>query len=249
MLIGLGGRPGDSELMKTALSKVAPPDKAMHPQRAAGGNFLLHSVAGALEVLNESNDSSRAVIEQLFLDSIPANTVEIESIVQVLHPPMLKRFLAKVAEEQASVEVTFHGTRAEYVEQILREGLNPSMCVTGAYGRGAYVATHAGVAHQYADPDPSGRRHMCAMLVVVGNAVVKGREGESARVTAMDSLVNPTQYCLLEEERLYVSHLICYRVKGGEPQRTGGGFQDPFQAKLSSAVRADAQRRFSAGIR
>lgn len=104
--------------------------------------------------------------------------------------------------------MTFHGTRAEHVGQIISEGLHPDACVTGAYGRGAYVGTHAGLAHQYADPDEEGYRHMAAILVIVGSHVVKGEQGEQPATTAVDSMVNPTQYCFVDEDRLYVSHMI-----------------------------------------
>lgn len=236
----------DDSLVQFALSRVVPVESAMHPQRAAGGSFLLQHVAGAV---GGGSDASKAVVRRLFLDSIPSTAVDIDRIDQVIRPQLLKRFLEKVAEERASVEVTFHGTRAEHVEQILREGLNPSICVTGAYGRGAYVATHAGVAHQYADPDENGWRHMCAILVVVGSRVMKGNKGEAPSVTAVDRLVNPTQYCFLDEDRLYVSHLIRYRVRYVNTCRTGGGFQDLFQRKLCAAIRADATRRQQSGVR
>ena len=95
-------------------------------------------------------------VRLLFLDSIPEWAIEIESVHQVLQPQLLKRFLERAAPDGESIEVTFHGTRAEHVGQILHEGLNPNVCVTAAYGRGTYVATHAGIAHQYADPDENG---------------------------------------------------------------------------------------------
>jgi len=144
------------------------------------------------------------------------------------------------------VEATFHGTRAESVEQILREGLDPSTCSTGAYGKGAYVGTHAGVAHQYADPDASGLRHMCIILVIVSDRFVKGRQGVMPPKTAVDRLVNPTQYCFVDDARLYISHLLTYRVKGVKCRRVGGGWNDVFQKELSSAVHRAASGQRSA---
>lgn len=183
-------------------------------------------------------------VRLLFLDSIPEWAIEIESVHQVLQPQLLKRFLERAAADGESIEVTFHGTRAEHVGQILHEGLNPNVCVTAAYGRGTYVATHAGIAHQYADPDENGWRHMCVVLAAVGSKLVKGKEREQQSAVAVDRLVNPTQYCFIEEDRLYVSHLITYRAAAIEFQRTGGGFEDPFHTKLNAAIRsADARRR------
>lgn len=244
--IGLG-------LFRTAILNVVPTQRAKHPRRAAAGLLLLQHVFGAggaklEDVAITAEDLTTAkefeTVRTLFLDSIPEGAVEIGTVDQVLQPKLLKRFLQRVADERASIEVTFHGTRAEYVKQILNEGLNPNMCVTGAYGRGAYVATHAGVAHQYADPDESGWRHMCVILALVGNHVVKGREGEIHSSLAVDRLVNPTQYCFLDEERLYVSHLITYRATTRDFQRTGGGWEDPFHIKLNAALRvSDCPRR------
>lgn len=235
-----------------ALSKVVPADQAKHPDRAARGSMLLQQVVEALGGTSSAQgteaEEERAqeceAVRQLFLDSIPEWAIEIQSVHQVLQPQLLKRFLERVASDGASIEVTFHGTRAEHVSQILHEGLNPNVSVTAAYGRGTYVATHAGIAHQYADPDENGRRHMCVALAAVGSKLVKGKEREQQSAVAVDRLVNPTQYCFIEEDRLYVSHLITYRAAAIEFQRTGGGFEDPFHAKLNAALRsADEKRR------
>eukprot|EP00930_Biecheleria_cincta_P018242 TRINITY_DN14276_c0_g2_i1.p1 TRINITY_DN14276_c0_g2~~TRINITY_DN14276_c0_g2_i1.p1 ORF type:complete len:913 (-),score=119.37 TRINITY_DN14276_c0_g2_i1:239-2977(-) len=238
-------------LIVAALSKVVPADQAKHPHRAAGGSMLLQQVMGALGCASSTQgtaEEGRAqeceAVQQLFLDSIPEWAIEIESVHQVLQPQLLKRFLERVAADGESIEVTFHGTRSEHIGQILQEGLNPNVCATAAYGRGAYVATHAGIAHQYADPDENGRRHMCVALAAVGSKLVKGKEREQQFAVAADRVVNPTQYCFIEEDRLYVSHLITYRAAAIEFQRTGGGFEDPFHAKLNAALRsADARRR------
>ncbi|CAJ1438720.1 unnamed protein product [Effrenium voratum] len=176
-------------------------------------------------------------VQKLFFDSMP-DPVEILSVDQVIQPRLLKRFLARMAEEPASVEVTFHGTRPEFVKQILNDGLDPHLCVTGNYGFGAYVATHAGVAHQYAYPGEDGSRHMCVTLAAVGARLVKGKEREAPSTTAADRLINPTQYCFTHEDQLYVSHLITYRATDIQFCRTGGGFQDPFHTKLRAALRA-----------
>lgn len=239
-----------ANLLREALAMVVPAQEAMHPQRAAGGYHLLEHLAdAAIHTTRRLIDDGEDVVRKLFLDSLPASGIEIESIEQVFQPGLLARFLRRVAEDRTSVEATFHGTRAEHIGQIMREGLNPNMCVTGAYGRGAYVGTHAGVAHQYADPDESGQRHIAVILAVVGPNAVKGSQGEQALTTAMDRLVNPTQYCFVDEDRLYVSHLVRYRTTNSERHRVGGGWEDPFQVCLDGAVRRAAIRRQRGGTR
>lgn len=239
----------ESNLLQQAMARVATSDKAMNPERAQSGLSLLRRMKQLLETQDFDDTLGIKTIENIFFDSIPRKHVEIKSIEQVLRIDLLKRFLRKVSEESASIEATFHGTREEYVKDILDVGLNPNLCATGAYGRGAYVGTHAGVAHQYADPNEEGWRHMCVILVVVGRAVVKGKEGEQCPSTALDSLVNPTQYCFVEEDRLYCSHLITYRVVKTNNRRTGGGWEDPFQRKLTCAVSKAAKQRNKSGIR
>ena len=103
-------------------------------------------------------------------------------------------------------------------------------------GLGQTLGAHAGVAHQYADPEPKGAstglRCMCVVLVNIGSSIVKGKEGMESAVTAVDRVVNPTQYCFVDETRILVSHVITYRVTGGARKRIGGGWFDPFAKKL-----------------
>lgn len=181
------------------------------------------------------NDASQ--VESLFFDSLPRSKVEVERVEYVINPRLLDQFLRRAEGEEASVEVTFHGTRKEHTERILEEGLLAETCHTGAYGLGAYVGCHAGVAHMYADPDPDGRRYMCVALACVGRQVEKGRQGVKASRTAADCLVNPTQYCFVDNDRLLVTHLITYNAKEGRRRRIGGGFSDPFATALTSAIR------------
>eukprot|EP00928_Gymnodinium_smaydae_P008365 TRINITY_DN13046_c0_g1_i1.p1 TRINITY_DN13046_c0_g1~~TRINITY_DN13046_c0_g1_i1.p1 ORF type:complete len:834 (-),score=42.74 TRINITY_DN13046_c0_g1_i1:117-2303(-) len=238
-------------LLRSALTMVAPGKEAMHPWRADVGinllRRLLETVEGHGHICDQ--DHGTDMIKRLFFDSIPRKYATISSVKLVVAPRLLKKINARVSEAKCSVEATFHGTRLEYVDAILEQGLNPSMCSTGAYGTGAYVGTHAGVAHQYADPDASRDRHMCVVLVVVGKSVKKGLEGEQAKTTAVDKMLNPTQYCFVDESRLYVSHVITYRVSDVDKIRTGGGWEDPFQKALSSAVMRAAQRENTSGVR
>lgn len=209
---------------------------ARNPLRAHAGGAVLRSARDVLTKGGLSINSGSSNVSRLFLDSMPEALVKIESIQQLMHPDLLRRFLQKVASGHNSVEATFHGASAEHIDHIMQEGLNPACGIIGAYGQGAYVGTHAGVAHQYATPDSTGLHHMCLILVVVGSTVVKGKPGETPAATAMDSKINPTQYCFIEEDRLLASHVITYRVNGASQKRIGGGWDDPFARKLSAAV-------------
>lgn len=240
----------DSQLFEDAVANAVPGEKAMHPNRAASGLSLLEHVSDAFwRQDRQARDHGGSLVQSLFMDSVPHSNCEIVSIEQVLRPELLARFLKCVIEERSSVEATFHGTRAELIPRLLLEGLNPDMCTTGAYGRGAYVGVHAGIAHQYADPDTDGLRYMCVVLVVTGKDVVKGVSGVEMAGTSMDRLVNPTQYCLVDERRLYISHLITYKTTETGQHRIGGGWQDLFQVKLSSAIRRAALARQQSGCR
>merc|ERR1740117_691408 len=131
-----------------------------------------------------------AVVEQLFFASIPREFVTIQSVDQVINPRLLRRFMKGVQNQGGSVEATFHGSPLKFCDAILKDGLLIDLNTTAAYGRGAYVGAHAGVAHQYADPDATGPnkglRCMCVVLVNIGSSIVKGKEGMESAVTAVD---------------------------------------------------------------
>jgi len=237
-------------IFEAAMSATVTEKEARHPLRAGVGRLLLEHSKPALIPRGLAKDSDAEVVKNLFFDSMPESIVTIDSIEQLISPKLLRRFLKSVAKERGAVEATFHGTKPELAKKIVLEGLSTSICQTGAYGFGAYVGTHAGVAHQYADADKYERRYMCLVLVVAGSEVVRGQQGEQTRgATAMDKLSNPTQYCFMDEERLLVSHLITYRAKGSAKKRIGGGYQDLYQIELSAAVKRAAQRTRKYGFR
>jgi len=238
-----------SSVFNAAMAQVPPSIQAMHPDRASGGLALLKKAREGIKMHDADFDDGVTTVKRLFLDSIPANCVEVGEIKLVVQPDLLKRFLQRLESSEACVEATWHGTRAEHVENILDNGLAPSLCHTGAYGRGAYVGTHAGVAHQYADPGPQGWRHMCLTLVIVGKEITKGHQGMQSQVTSMDRLRNPMQYCFVDEDRIYVSHILTYRVTNTLGCRIGASFEDPFQRELSLAVTRAAQTTNSGGKR
>lgn len=248
--------------MKSAIGNVVPGCDAKHPGRASAGFLLMQRLKDHLEAHNRQSSSQQAaedqplqsddgseIVRRLFLDSMPEACVEIESIRPMVQVHLLKRFLKVVAEERASVEATFHGTRLESLRGVWEKGLLPDMCAIGAFGKGSYVATHAGIAHQYAFADRRGYKYMCVVLTVPGSKAIKGRIGEEPSVTAMDRLSNPTQYCLVDGARLYVSHVITYRVTNNFGGRVGGGWEDPFQKALSTAVLRSAQWENKSGVR
>lgn len=203
-----------------------------------------HVVRGNCEF--DGCEASRSTVESLFYDSLPRCKVDVEKVEYVINPALMKQFLHRVDGEETGIEVTFHGTRRKHTEKILEEGLLAESCHTGAYGLGAYVGCHAGVAHMYADPDPDGRRYMCVVLACVGRNLEKGRQGVKASRTATDCLVNPTQYCFVDNDRLLVTHLVTYNAKEIRRCRIGGGFSDPFSIALTSAIRrAGVVRRSS----
>lgn len=246
------------DLFNAAAENVVSPSNAMHPLRAEGGRTLFYQASQALPHktlvtphprVPPLDDNGRALVEQLFFESMPRQNVIIDNIEHVVHEELLTRFLHRVSLERATVEATFHGTKSDSAEAIVEEGLSTSICSTGNYGFGAYVATNAGTAHQYADPDAQGKRFMCIVLVVVGSKISKGEARKQASTTTTDRLVNPIQYCFVDEDRLLVSHLITYRVHKGNGKRTGGGYQDPFEKALSNAIRRAGQRRKGRGMR
>lgn len=248
------------ELYRAAAEKLVPPQQSMHPLRAEGGRALFWEARRFLKrgdsvdppplVKAAEGDNGRSAVEKAFFDSMPRRLVEIEAVEAVVNVKLLQEFLCRVVEEESSVEATFHGTRPEYVESIMQEGLLTDCCSTSNYGLGAYVGTHAGIAHLYTDPDVTGRRFMGVVLVVVGRTVVKGKRGRRHQTTSMDNLVNPTQYCFVDKARLLLSHMITYRLREDEkPKRTGGGWDDPFARAMAAAVRRAGKCLQLSGVR
>eukprot|EP00929_Paragymnodinium_shiwhaense_P089160 TRINITY_DN49370_c0_g1_i1.p1 TRINITY_DN49370_c0_g1~~TRINITY_DN49370_c0_g1_i1.p1 ORF type:complete len:677 (+),score=110.21 TRINITY_DN49370_c0_g1_i1:89-2119(+) len=234
------------ETLVTALDEVVSPRATAHSGDWKSNGLKLLMAAEALngEEGAELRLQAGARVRHLFLDSMPAGSVDVLDITPVASEPLLRRFLAAAVNgDRCRVEVTFHGTRVEYVASILEVGLQGDNCSTAAYGRGAYVAAHAGTAHQYADPDENGIRKMLVVLAAVGDDVVKGEDGKQAMTTAVDRLQNPTQFCFVDDTRLLISHVVTYRVLDtSAPQRVGGGFKDPFQRELSLATSRAGRR-------
>lgn len=259
--------------MRSAIGNILPAHAAKHPGRASAGTLLLQRLQDQLEYMHANQkrcdahiaeddcdngigpsvplplDDGAGIVRLLFLDSIPEDCIEIESIRPLFQLQLLKPFLRVVTEERASVEATFHGTRVESLRGVWEQGLLPGLCAIGAYGRGSYVAAHAGVAHQYCSPDARGYRYMCVVLAAPGCQATKGRPGEEPVVTAMDRLQNPTQYCFSDPTRLYVSHVITYRVTYTMGRRVGGGWEDPFQRALNTALVRSGMCENKSGIR
>merc|ERR1711904_230664 len=103
------------------------------------------------------------------------------------------------------------------------------------YGDGAYVGTHAGIAHKYAAPDRQKLQRMFCVLVDVGTHAVEGSKAKRFEESAMDSLSNPTQYILVHEDRMLVSHIVTYRMTSSRAVNA-----DDMKTTLKAAVdRAD----------
>jgi hypothetical protein len=179
---------------------------------------------------HQNEAECRAVIENLFFDSIPRQHVVIHAIESVANLGLAGRFVKRVKDDNAHVGVTFHGAQPEHVEHLLREGILPQ-------NMDMRVGAHAGVAHLHAEADQRGRRIICVLLTAISqNAGEHQRQpGQGGEVNVLDKLVSQTHYGVVDEDRSLVSHLICYGVRGGR-RRVGGGFDDPFLRRLSSAV-------------
>jgi len=233
------------------LAGVPDPTLARPPERARGG-VKLGDLRGSdpesfLEKRGcQEGDKARipqdkeilAVVEQFFFDSMPQEFVKLERIEQVIDPHLLRRFMKSVSQETGSIEATFHGTPVKFAGSIMKDGLLKELETDAAYGRGAYVGAHAGVAHQFADPEKDGRRCMCIVLV---------KFVQESQVVAAERLMNPAAYYFVHESRVLVSHLITYRESRGTRKRNPIG-HDPFERKLNEAILKASRDRQSSAI-
>jgi hypothetical protein len=192
---------------------------------------------GAAECLDIVHDAEcRVVVENLFFDSMPRQHVLIHSIDNVVQPLQARRFLQRVKDENATVGVTFYGAQPEHAGGILQNGTVPQEW-------GSFVGTHAGVAHLNADVDQQGRRYLCVLLTVVGARAAEEWQPQLGRMqphqgeaSALDRLASQANIGPVDEDLILVTHLITYSVNCGGRKRVGGGFDDPFLRKLSSAI-------------
>lgn len=193
---------------------------------------------GALADVQHRSFSDKAmcqtVIENLFFDSMPRQHVEILGVQSVGSPTTAQRFLKRIEDENSVVGVTFYGAQPEQVSNIVHDGILPQ-------DWGAYVGAHAGVAHLHAVPNQKGQRFLCVLLTAFDQRAGEQRHPlfsnpqDQAEVNALDRIASQAHYGPVDEDLILVSHLITYDVQGGT-QRVGGGFDDPFLRRLSSAV-------------
>ena len=184
------------------------------------------------------------MIERIFFDSMPAAHVEMVSIQPVGNVRLLKKFLKRVAQEGSSVELTFHSTYENVVPLVLQNGLRTTHCQVGLFGSGAYVGSHAGLAHKYSRPNKHGWRRMFAVLVNPGKEVIQGnRDLKKSEVTSTDQIWSPQQYCFFDADRIFVSHLITYQVLGVDER--GGDFS----RALMNAIERAGERELKSGRR
>jgi hypothetical protein len=193
-------------------------------------------------VVTAVQTTAEDIIERCMLDSMPEELVSTPvSIEEVGNRKLFKAFLSRVIDDESSVELTFHGTPTKNVEKIVAKGLRPSD--TGLFGAGVYVGTHAGKAHNYTRPDPEGWRHMFCVLVDVGPATINrtGEKKKATLATSTDSMDNPTEYCFFERDRLFISHLITYRVNE-DGKVTKDAEKDAFRREFLRAVARGAEQ-------
>merc|ERR1712194_186286 len=162
-------------------------------------------------------DETRTLIQQIFLDSMPARHVIIESIDCDIESALVAKFLRRVQEDRATVEAAF----AFY------------------HSSGTNVTKHAGVAHQHVELESNDRRCVDVILMMVGGRGPKGPQGKDVSVIGSDA-----QYSFVRDDSYLLSHHITYRTQGGEKRRVGGGWDDPFARALSNALqRANNQQK------
>lgn len=179
-------------------------------------------------------------ITERFLDSLPDKHIQIKAIEPVRQKDNHKDFLARVAASGGCVQLTFHGTSVENVASIAATGLRADRCGVGLFGQGAYVANHAGKAHCYTTPDLDGERHMFVVLAHVGSELREGRQDMSQGPTAADKLRNPEQYCVFEDDRLLVSHLVTYTADAKDSEAAKEAYS---HALMDAVLRAGERER------
>jgi len=159
----------------------------------------------------------RRVVEGLFYESVPRENVRHLRTMALHNMHFRELFLRTLHAEggdDARVQFGWHlaGSLAA-AEAIQIQGIrcDDQHCACGRYGRGGYVATSAAKANVYADSEGAGgERHLFLVLALPGDTIVQGRRGERAECTAADLPSHPTEYCFVDQARLYCACRLDY---------------------------------------
>lgn len=128
-------------------------------------------------------------------------------------------------QSQIEMKLLFHGTRADAVPQIIRQGFNRSYAGThgSVYGKGCYFGRYAGQAMHFAKPDSNGVMSMFLCSVAVGD-YCKGkfnqikpdsRPGSPYELfnSTVDDVKQPTIFVTYHDDQAYPEYLVTFKKK------------------------------------
>ena len=195
------------------LSRTASPEPT-----ARGMSVAKQQLGELLEIWKTTRGSNEPIqgnetscIEKIFYETMPAEKVKIVEMQRVLHPALLRRF---VAEEQESIAkqkterktfkqfMLMHGTRWDYAPLILENGLDPGC---GHLTKGTWLGGIAEKAHSYAAKGPGpeanqdGDRLFALFIVAAVPDLMDGDDERSFGVWRMQS-----------GKRMYTAYHVVY---------------------------------------
>lgn len=185
---------------------------------ARGMSVAKQQLGELLEIWKSTRGSNEPIqanetqcIEKIFFETMPAERVKIVEMKRVLHPTLLRRF---VAEEQESIAkqkterktfkqfMLMHGTRWDYAPLILENGLDPGC---GHLTKGTWLGGIAEKAHSYAAKGPGpeanqdGDRLFALFIVAAVPDLMDGDDERSFGVWRMQS-----------GKRMYTAYHVVY---------------------------------------
>ncbi len=107
----------------------------------------------------------------------------------------------------------FHGTKANCINSIARDGFLTSYNKASAYGKGSYFSTTALYSRSYTDKDDTEVSYMFVCDVIVGNCtVINGPNNIDTKVfdNSINIVNNPTIYVTPYDDGAYPRYLVAF---------------------------------------
>ena len=137
---------------------------------------------------------------------------------------MRRKFEAVYGKADTNEMELYHGTNAEYVDEICEKNLDHRLAgkTTGKmYGQGSYFAKNAKYSDKYSSADKDGFKYMFQCRVLAGKWTIgdpsykrpPGQKDQPSKLydCCVDDEMNPEIFCLFDNNQCYPEYVIQYQ--------------------------------------
>ena len=137
-------------------------------------------------------------------------------IQKIDNPSLTKQFEKYQEDLENPYELVdlFHGTKAKYIQNIVKNGLLSNNNRRSAFGIGTYASPNCSIAMQYTDGNVSNTEISYVFLCrcVVGSKSVAGNQSIVTTDCSVNSLTNPSIYCFPKDEAVLPVYSIAFHA-------------------------------------